>query len=72
MKKIGGYTRSAVYHLRRNKTYAFFCVVGVAIMTVFVSLLFQLLNNVLLNTKPFVHADRTCTWGLTSMPGARR
>lgn len=63
MKKIGGYTRSAVYHLRRNKTYALFCVVGVAIMTVFVSLLFQLLNNVLLNTKPFVHADRTVHLG---------
>ena len=63
MKRLSDYLRSALYHIRHNKAYALFCILGTALTFVFVIILLQLVHTVSSNEAPLGNADRTIRLG---------
>lgn len=63
MKRLSDYLRSALYHIRHNKAYALFCILGTALTFVFVIILLQLVHTVSSNEAPLGNADRTIELG---------
>ena len=58
MKKLIGYLKGSVYHIRRNKLYSAFYVVGTALAFVFIILILQFVKLISTATPPNVNADR--------------
>jgi ABC-type antimicrobial peptide transport system permease subunit len=58
MKKLSG-IRSAFHNIRQNKVYALFCIAGVALTFIFVSLVLQIAYIFAGNNPPTVYAGRT-------------
>ncbi len=58
MRRLKDYTRSALYHIRHNVSFAIFYVLGTALTFVFIAIVLQLVYSVIGNEPPLVNADR--------------
>lgn len=63
MNKLYGYIKSALYNIKKNKAYAIFVIFGAALTFIFITIILQMTNDLVNNTKPFSNADKTIMIG---------
>lgn len=58
MKKIKLYMKAAFYHIRMNKNYSFFSVIGTALTFLFINIILQVVYSQIADTPPNVNTER--------------